>query len=201
MKMKEMKETNRLLIEDMPEVSAIVREFMIVSGMTNNVPEAQSKQGRQLIEEENELVAAIQALDKVETFDGIGDVGFVLMSLEILGISLEGSRAWLRGIVYRLGLNCSVLEEAIRVAAVSNLSKFDKTTEEAYTTQRFYESIGVQTSVTKVANLFVVSVSKDCNVEGKPFHAGKILKSKQNFVEADFASMASNYIILYSLGV
>ena len=48
-------------------------------------------------------------------------------------------------------------------------------------------------------DLFVVFVSEDVTVDGKPYHAGKILKSKLNFVEADFAGMSENYIILFDV--
>ena len=36
-------------------------------------------------------MSAISAQDKKETFDGIGDVGFVILSLEILGESQEAN--------------------------------------------------------------------------------------------------------------
>ena len=194
-----MKETNSLFIEEIGGTAEVVRDFLITSGMMDDVEDSVAKQTNQLKEEVLELVAAIIANDKVEVMDGLGDVGFVLLSLEILGQSHEAMRAWLKGTTYLLGLDLDVLHEAILIAAVSNLSKFDRTTEEASITQEYYASIGVDTKVKKVNDLFVVFVSEDVEVDGKPYHAGKILKSKLNFVEADFAGMSENYIILFDV--
>ena len=194
-----MKETNNLFIEEIGGTAEVVRDFLITSGMMDDVEDSVAKQTNQLKEEVLELTAAITANDKVEVMDGLGDVGFVLLSLEILGQSHEAMRAWLKGTTYLLGLDLDVLHEAILIAAVSNLSKFDRTTEEASITQAYYASIGVGTKVKKVNDLFVVFVSEDVEVDGKPYHAGKILKSKLNFVEADFAGMSENYIILFDV--
>ena len=194
-----MKETNSLFIEEIGGTAEVVRDFLITSGMMDDVEDSVAKQTNQLKEEVLELVAAILANDKVEVMDGLGDVGFVLLSLEILGQSHEAMRAWLKGTTYSLGLDLDVLHEAILVAAVSNLSKFDRTTEEASITQEYYASIGVDTKVKKVNDLFVVFVSEDVTVDGKPYHAGKILKSKLNFVEADFAGMSENYVVLFDV--
>ena len=194
-----MKETNSLFIEEIGGTAEVVRDFLITSGMMDDVEDSVAKQTNQLKEEVLELVAAILANDKVEVMDGLGDVGFVLLSLEILGQSHEAMRAWLKGTTYSLGLDLDVLHEAILVAAVSNLSKFDRTTEEASITQEYYTSIGVNTKVKKVNDLFVVFVSEDVTVDGKPYHAGKILKSKLNFVEADFAGMSENYVVLFDV--
>ena len=194
-----MKETNSLFIEEIGGTAEVVRDFLITSGMMDDVEDSVAKQTNQLKEEVLELTAAIVANDKVEVMDGLGDVGFVLLSLEILGQSHEAMRAWLKGTTYLLGLDLDVLHEAILIAAVSNLSKFDRTTEEASITQEYYASIGVDTKVKKVNDLFVVFVSEDVTVDGKPYHAGKILKSKLNFVEADFAGMTENYIILFDV--
>lgn len=194
-----MKETNSLFIEEIGGTAEVVRDFLITSGMMDDVEDSVAKQTNQLKEEVAELMAAIIANDKVEVMDGLGDVGFVLLSLEILGQSHEAMRAGLRGVTYLLGLDLDVLHEAILVAAVSNLSKFDRSTEEASITQEYYSSIGVDTKVKKVNDLFVVFVSEDVEVDGKPYHAGKILKSKLNFVEADFAGMAENYLILFDV--
>ncbi len=194
-----MKETNSLFIEEIGGTAEVVRDFLITSGMMDDVGDSVAKQTNQLKEEVLELVAAIIANDKVEVMDGLGDVGFVLLSLEILGQSHEAMRAWLKGTTYLLGLDLSVLHEAILIAAVSNLSKFDRSTEEASITQEYYSSIGVETKVKKVNDLFVVFVSKAVEVDGKPYHAGKILKSKLNFIEADFAGMAENYIVLFDV--
>ena len=71
-------------------------------------------------------MAAIIANDKVEVMDGLGDVGFVLLSLEILGQSHEAMRAWLKGTTYLLGLDLDVLHEAILIAAYLTI-KFDRT--------------------------------------------------------------------------
>lgn len=194
-----MKETNSLFIEEIGGTAEVVRDFLITSGMMDDVEDSVAKQTNQLKEEVLELVAAITANDKVEVMDGLGDVGFVLLSLEILGQSHEAMRAWLKGTTYLLGLDLDVLHEAILIAAVSNLSKFDRTTEEASITQEYYTSIGVDTKVKKVNDLFVVFVSEDVEVDGKPYHAGKILKSKLNFVEADFAGMSENYVVLFDV--
>ena len=194
-----MKETNSLFIEEIGGTAEVVRDFLITSGMMDDVEDSVAKQTNQLKEEVLELVAAIIANDKVEVMDGLGDVGFVLLSLEILGQSHETTRAWLKGTTYLLGLDLDVLHEAILIAAVSNLSKFDRTTEEASITQEYYASIGVNTKVKKVNDLFVVFVSEDVTVDGKPYHAGKILKSKLNFVEADFAGMSENYVVLFDV--
>lgn len=194
-----MKETNNLFIEEIGGTAEVVRDFLITSGMMDDVEDSVAKQTHQLKEEVLELVAAILANDKVGVMDGLGDVGFVLLSLEILGQSHEAMRAWLKGTTYSLGLDLDVLYEAILVAAVSNLSKFDRTTEEASITQEYYTSIGVNTKVKKVNDLFVVFVSEDVTVDGKPYHAGKILKSRLNFVEADFAGMSENYLILFDV--
>lgn len=194
-----MKETNSLFIEEIGGTAEVVRDFLITSGMMDDVEDSVAKQTNQLKEEVEELAAAIIANDKVEVMDGLGDVGFVLLSLEILGQSHEAMRAWLKGATYLLGLDLDVLHEAILVAAVSNLSKFDRTTGEASITQEYYTSIGVSTKVKKVNDLFVVFVSEDVEVDGKPYHAGKILKSKLNFVEADFAGMAENYLVLFDV--
>lgn len=194
-----MKETNSLFIEEIGGTAEVVRDFLITSGMMDDVEDSVAKQTNQLKEEVLELIAAIIANDKVEVMDGLGDVGFVLLSLEILGQSHEAMRAWLKGTAYLLGLDLDVLHEAILIAAVSNLSKFDRTTGEASITQEYYASIGVNTKVKKVNDLFVVFVSEDVTVDGKPYHAGKILKSKLNFVEADFAGMSENYIILFDV--
>lgn len=194
-----MKETNSLFIEEIGGTAEVVRDFLITSGMMDDVEDSVAKQTHQLKEEVLELMAAIIANDKVEVMDGLGDVGFVLLSLEILGQSHEAMRAWLKGTTYLLGLDLDVLHEAILIAAVSNLSKFDRTTGEASITQEYYASIGVDTKVKKVNDLFVVFVSEDVEVDGKPYHAGKILKSKLNFVEADFAGMSENYIILFDV--
>lgn len=194
-----MKETNSLFIEEIGGTAEVVRDFLITSGMMDDVEDSVAKQTNQLKEEVLELVAAIIANDKVEVMDGLGDVGFVLLSLEILGQSHEAMRAWLKGTTYLLGLDLDVLHEAILIAAVSNLSKFDRTTGEASITQEYYTSIGVDTKVKKVNDLFVVFVSEDVTVDGKPYHAGKILKSKLNFVEADFAGMSENYVVLFDV--
>ena len=194
-----MRETNNLFIEEIGGTAEVVRDFLITSGMMDDVEDSVVKQTNQLKEEVLELMAAIIANDKVEVMDGLGDVGFVLLSLEILGQSHEAMRAWLKGTTYLLGLDLDVLHEAILIAAISNLSKFDRTTEEATITQEYYTSIGVDTKVKKVNDLFVVFVSEDVTVDGKPYHAGKILKSKLNFVEADFAGMSENYIILFDV--
>lgn len=194
-----MRETNNLFIEEIGGTAEVVRDFLITSGMMDDVEDSVVKQTNQLKEEVLELMAAIIANDKVEVMDGLGDVGFVLLSLEILGQSHEAMRAWLKGTTYLLGLDLDVLHEAILIAAVSNLSKFDQTTGEASITQEYYASIGVDTKVKKVNDLFVVFVSEDVEVDGKPYHAGKILKSKLNFVEADFASMTENYVILFDV--
>lgn len=194
-----MRETNNLFIEEIGGTAEVVRDFLITSGMMDDVEDSVVKQTNQLKEEVLELMAAIIANDKVEVLDGLGDVGFVLLSLEILGQSHEAMRAWLKGTTYLLGLDLDVLHEAILIAAVSNLSKFDRTTGEASITQEYYTSIGVDTKVKKVNDLFVVFVSEDVTVDGKPYHAGKILKSKLNFVEADFAGMSENYIILFDV--
>ena len=194
-----MRETNNLFIEEIGGTAEVVRDFLITSGMMDDVEDSVVKQTNQLKEEVLELVAAIIANDKVEVMDGLGDVGFVLLSLEILGQSHEAMRAWLKGTTYLLGLDLDVLHEAILIAAVSNLSKFDRTTEEASITQEYYASIGVDTKVKKVNDLFVVFVSEDVTVDGKPYHAGKILKSKLNFVEADFAGMSENYVVLFDV--
>lgn len=194
-----MKETNSLFIEEIGGTAEVVRDFLITSGMMDDVEDSVAKQTNQLHEEVLELMAAITANDKVEVMDGLGDVGFVLLSLEILGQSHEAMRAWLKGTTYLLGLDLDVLHEAILIAAVSNLSKFDRSTGEASITQEYYSSIGVNTKVKKVNDLFVVFVSEDVEVDGKPYHAGKILKSKLNFVEADFAGMAENYLVLFDV--
>ena len=194
-----MRETNNLFIEEIGGTAEVVRDFLITSGMMDDVEDSVAKQTQQLKEEVLELMAAIIANDKVEVMDGLGDVGFVLLSLEILGQSHEAMRAWLKGTTYLLGLDLDVLHEAILIAAISNLSKFDQTTGEASITQEYYASIGVDTKVKKVNDLFVVFVSEDVTVDGKPYHAGKILKSKLNFVDAEFAGMAENYIILFDV--
>ena len=104
-----MKETNSLFIEEIGGTTEVVRDFLITSGMMDDVEDSVAKQTNQLKEEVLELVAVILANDKVEVMDGLGDVGFVLLSLEILGQSHEAMRAWLKGTTYLLGLDLDVL--------------------------------------------------------------------------------------------
>ena len=194
-----MKETNKLFIEEAGNVVGIVQDFLITSGLMSNVQESIAKQKSQLREELNELMSAISAQDKKETFDGIGDVGFVILSLEILGESQELMRAFLRGVVYSLGLDSDTMFGAVEIAAISNLSKFDTSTEGAADTQAYYKDLGIETKVSKVNGLFVTTVSETTEIDGKPYHAGKVLKSRHNFVDADWVGFMEDYIVSYEI--
>lgn len=194
-----MKETNKLFIEEAGGIVKIVQDFLITSDMMSSVQESIAKQKNQLREELNELMSAISAQDKKETFDGIGDVGFVILSLEILGESQELMRAFLRGVVYSLGLDSDTMFGAVEIAAVSNLSKFDTSTEGAADTQAYYKDLGIETKVSKVNGLFVTTVSESTEVDGKPYHAGKVLKSRHNFVDADWEGFMEDYIVSYEI--
>ena len=54
-----MKETNSLFIEEIGGTAEVVRDFLITSGMMDDVEDSVAKQTNQLKEEVLELVAAV----------------------------------------------------------------------------------------------------------------------------------------------
>ena len=181
---------------------AMVDSFLDTSGKYVNLEQSFEDQYNALKEEVDETKKAYIENNQVEILDGIADVLFVTMSLDVLAMKMSGFKkdvyavmtnyaaASLESIseVMRL-LSPEEMSLIVNEACVSNLTKFDTTKEEADATKRHYENLGLK--VTTVYNsdtkLYVtVSDTEQVDVNGKQYFANKVLKSKPNFKEPNF---------------
>lgn len=183
----------------------MVKNFIVINGMDADKIKSGQAQLRQLDEEIKELFDAASAKDDKEVVDAIADVGFVIISLELLGYDTLYVRNLYNLLVSAFALNNHLAFAAIEMAAVSNLTKADYSAEDAELTARDYASIGVQTQTEEIelpngVTAFITKVIEDCkDMTGKEYFAGKVLKSTTRYEPARFAELAAQVVIDYEL--
>jgi hypothetical protein len=170
--------------------------FLRIAGMYDNLEESLQNQSKQFDEEIEELYQAIMSKNTAEVLDGIGDCLFVQASIILLGVHLQRkitpSKAFftLQGLTYLAGSSQEVASYCLDAVVESNLSKFDKSIDEASATVAHYASLNVTTEAVfdTESNLWFVKVTEDCtDTNGKTYHKGKILKSTTNYHAPDFS--------------
>lgn len=181
----------------------MVDSFLDTSGKYANLEQSFEDQYNALKEEVNETKKAYIENNQVEILDGIADVLFVTMSLDALTMKMSGFKKYVYAVMTNYAtasclepiadvmslLSPEEMSLIVNEACVSNLTKFDTTKEEADTTKRHYENLGLK--VTTVYNsdtkLYVtVSDIEQTDVNGKQYFANKVLKSKPNFKGPNF---------------
>lgn len=181
----------------------MITSFLDTSGKFVNLEQSFEDQYSALNEEVKETKKAYIENNAVEILDGIADVLFVTMSLDILAMKMSGFKKDVYSVMVGYAgvksledisevmslLSSEEMSLLVIEACVSNLTKFDTTKEEADVTKRHYENLGLK--VTTVYNsdtkLYVtVSDIEQTDVNGKQYFANKVLKSKPNFKEPNF---------------
>lgn len=200
-------------VQGRPTLGDLVYTFMINAGMDLDPVASYAKQQNQLSEEFNELRAALDARDVVEIWDGIGDVLFVISSLEILSnmqpdlseadtVKFRQKYADLAVLMTQHELPVFLCEVAATIAAESNLTKFDDTFEAASATQAAYlADHGINTTIQLVeaTNAYTVVADGDQQTETMSVHDGKVLKSIEGFRAPDFSKLAAEHTPTYVL--
>lgn len=140
-----------------------------------------------LIKDEfNELCDGVESRDINEVRDGIADVLVTVY-----------------GLAHRLGIDA---DEDMEEVCESNMSKFDKTMDDAIVTQNKYRQIGVETTIHVVQGtvfngfdfdsvpLYVIKSSfNQTGKDGKNYPANKILKSHK-FKEPQFKPLPADVL-------
>lgn len=181
----------------------MIDSFLDTSGKYVNLEQSFEDQYNALKEEVDETKKAYIENNQVEILDGIADVLFVTMSLDVLAMKMSGFKKDVYAVMtnYAAAYCLESIDEVMSLlspeemslivneACVSNLTKFDTTKEEADATKRHYENLGLK--VTTVYNsdtkLYVtLSDIEQVDVNGKQYFANKVLKSKPNFKEPNF---------------
>lgn len=181
----------------------MITSFLDTSGKFVNLEQSFEDQYNALNEEIKETKKAYIENNKVEILDGIADVLFVTMTLDILAMKMPGFKKNVYAVMtsYVSSASLEPISEVLEIlspeemsllvneACVSNLTKFDTTKEEADVTKRHYENLGLKVSTVYNSDtkLYVtVSDIEQTDVNGKQYFANKVLKSKPNFKEPNF---------------
>lgn len=181
----------------------MITSFLDTSGKFVNLEQSFEDQYNALNEEIKETKKAYIENNKVEILDGIADVLFVTMSLDILAMKMSGFKKDVYSVMVSYAgvksledisevmslLSSEEMSLIVNEACVSNLTKFDTTKEEADVTKRHYENLGLKVSTVYNSDtkLYVtVSDIEQTDVNGKQYFANKVLKSKPNFKEPNF---------------
>ena len=186
------------------EIFTAIDSWMTLSGM-NNTPEVsvtnQWKQFKEELFADNELMDSIRTKDLIGTLDGLGDVGFVAISLQLLSDKVDSEQAnayairakfFYFNILKIFDLEQSKVNLLIQEVTNSNLSKFDITEKDANATKAHYESLGIKVGVfysEGTGRYYVTSLANQSDNKGKGYHEGKVLKSVVNFKEPDFTKL------------
>lgn len=193
----------------------LVYTFMVNSGMTKDPVQSFKKQTNQLNEELQELRDDLVAKDDVKIWDAVGDVTFVITSLEILRnlsendsecpdmVARQGA-AELMMLMAKHELPTFLSQIAGSIAAESNLTKFDDTEEDALKTkQHYFDTFELLTEVRQVeeTGTFTVVVVGDQSTGTISAHDGKIMKSAGNYIPPNFTKLAQDHPAQYVVRV
>lgn len=199
--------------QQMPNLGDLTYTFMLNASMVTKPDDTFTKQVHQLNEEFAELRTALAQKDFVEVWDGIGDVIFVITSLEILH-NMSTQPTVEETLIYRQAyadltvlmaqheLPTYLCEIAGLIAAESNLTKFDDTEEDAKVTQAHYlENFGIKTVIHFVEETgsYVVKADGAQKTDKMEVHDGKCLKSVKHFRKPDFTRLAAENEPSYAL--
>lgn len=182
--------------------------FLLVDGD----PVSTVRQLGVLDSEVNELLKAIRDHDAIELFDGIGDVAFVIGTLERIQPLLyhkynsvvEAYKALFEALDLVNGNEYDIIMDSIKVAMIGNLTKYDESLEAAQLTADTYLSKGIPTAIRELGNdrdgysgkYVVVSTITDPDLD---VVEGKVLKSITRYTTPDFKSVADKYVIRWGV--
>lgn len=145
-----------------------------------------------LKEELSEMEKAIKDLDVIETLDGIGDSGFVLLSLSSLAVTdaeitaLKPYYDRFEQLLSMLKINDELVDNLVYQVCVSNLSKFDENTSSARKTFEHYIGKDVNVYQVVVDDLYITKSSQEqLDNSGKHYYKDKVLKSVVNYTEPE----------------
>lgn len=186
------------------DVFTAIDDWVTLAGLYNNPEVSVTNQWKQFKEElfaDNELMDSIRTKNLIGTLDGLGDVGFVAISLQLLSDKVNSEQAKAYAIKARFfyfnilklfDLEPSKVNLLIQEVTNSNLSKFDITEKDANATKAHYESLGIKVGVfysEGTGRYYVTSLANQSDNKGKGYHEGKVLKSVVNFKEPDFTKL------------
>jgi hypothetical protein len=181
-----------------------VLPFLKVTNMTQDPLNAFNRQQKAFKEEVKELAVAWHENDVNEVIDGVGDVYFVYLTLEVLAEQMGkrymcGQSAHALGLIQAIGIELEMLNNITQEVIDSNMSKFDKTEEQAVISKNAYLNKGIEVdyNLNQDTGYYYIYATKDQTVGGKIIFKGKILKST-NFVEPNFAQFHER--VAYLLG-
>lgn len=179
------------------DVKKLVSDCNSMFGLVHGNARHIKAQKQQMVEELLELRDAVFVTsNKTEVADAIGDIGFVDLSLALLG-----TNAYRIPLMLYSQLGYSTPQDVLQcvaIAAKSNLTKSDTSEKDALATQAHYASLGVPTKISRVLLkgtkeiVYINKAEQDATDNaGKFYHEGKFLKSIVRYKEPDFSHVGA----------